>query len=71
MKVKWYVEGSGCNNARCGLPDFEIEIPDEDVEGLSEAERDRVTDDWVQGEFEQKVYPQWEIIALTPHEREP
>lgn len=63
MKIKWSVEGAGCNNARCGLPDFEIEIPDEDVEGMSEAQREKFIDDWVQEEFEQQVYPHWEIDA--------
>lgn len=61
MKVKWSVEGSGCNHARCGLPVFEIEIPEEDVEGMSERERDTHIDDRVNEEFSQKVYPLWKI----------
>ena len=63
MKVKWSVEGAGCNQHRCGLPDFEIEIPDEDLEDLSESQRDKVIDDWIQDEFDRRVYPHWEIAS--------
>lgn len=63
MKIKWSVEGSGCNNARCGLPDFEMEIDDGDLEGMTETQRDKEIDDRVDEEFRQKVYPFWEIVS--------
>lgn len=61
MKIKWSVEGSGCNNARCGLPDFELEIDDAEVEGLDEEQKEKLIDDLVNDEFSQKVYPSWTI----------
>ena len=62
MKVTWSVEGSGCRQHRCGLPDFEIEIPNEDVEGMTVVQREKYIDDWVNDEFRQQVYPFWKIV---------
>jgi stress-induced morphogen len=62
MKVKWSVEGSGCNYARCGIPDFIIEIPDEDFDGMTEKQREKYIEDWVEEEFRQQVYPYWAIL---------
>lgn len=62
MKVKWSVEGAGCNYGRCGLAEFEVEIPDEDVEGMTETSREKYIDDWIDDEFPQRVYPHWEIV---------
>lgn len=63
MKIKWSVEGSGCNNAGCGLPDFKLEIDDSELEGLDDTGRHNFIDELVQHEFETKVYPYWEIVS--------
>jgi hypothetical protein len=57
MKVKW--------NFDCGyltrIPDFKLKIPDEDIEGLSNEQRDIVIWEYVQQEFENRIVPHWEI----------
>lgn len=42
-------------------PKHTCEIPDEDLEGLSDAARDRVINEYVRQEFENRVTYGWKI----------
>jgi len=57
VRVKW--------NFECGyvtrIPDFEVEIPDEDIEGMSEKEKQKYIDDWIKEEFQNRISYYWEI----------
>jgi stress-induced morphogen len=57
MKIKWNIDNGYVH--RC--PDFEVEIDDEDLEGMTEAERDRYIDEIIQDEFFAKCSLTWKV----------
>lgn len=59
MKIRWEISDGYAGGSR---PHY-TEIDDEDLEGLSEKEKDEYIEDWVRGEFEQRVYYSWSIEA--------
>ena len=61
MKIKWSIEG-GCKvGARFEPLFYHLEIADEDLDGLSAEHKNKVIEDYVQTDFNQQVYPIWEI----------
>lgn len=59
MKIKWEIEGAGCHLLGCGLKAHVLEIEDEELEGLTEQQRQKRIDDIVQDEFDRTIYPIW------------
>lgn len=55
MKIKWGFD-DGYANRR---PDRVIEVPDEDLEDLDEAEQDKIIDEYVQEAFLNSVHSYW------------
>jgi hypothetical protein len=55
MRVKW--------NFDCGyvmrIPDFNVNVPDEDLEGLSVEEQEKVIEEYVKGEFDNRITYWW------------
>jgi len=58
MRVQWEVQDGYAGKSR---PQF-TDIPDEELEGLSEEERQLVIEDYVQSEFEALG---WYIVGYT------
>ena len=58
MKIKWEVEDGYVGKSG---PHY-LEIDDAELEGLSKEEVENYINDSVQEEFEQNVYPVWEIV---------
>ena len=56
MRVQWEVEDGYAGKSR---PQF-TDIPNEDLEGLEEDERQRVIEDYVRQDFESNIY--WYIV---------
>jgi hypothetical protein len=60
MKVRWYIQGAGCDFQQCGLIKGrtitidETELPDDQMR------RKKMIDDIVQEEFDRQVYPIWD-----------
>ena len=59
MKIEWWID-DGYVNRR---PNFKLEIPDESLEGLSEAEQDRVIDEYVENERANRIGVGWKRVA--------
>ncbi len=51
MKVSWTISSKWVLN----IPPYEIEVPDEDLEGLSEEERETVISEYIQDHFQEEV----------------
>jgi hypothetical protein len=61
MKVRWTIEGSGCQFQQCGLAKGHIvNIEDADLP-TDPVQREKAIDSIVQETFEQHVYPVWEL----------
>jgi len=58
MKIKWGIDTGYVIN----IPDFELEIPDEDLEDLSEEEQNKIIDEYVQDEFDNRMYTYWKRV---------
>lgn len=54
MNITWYVE-----DGYAGHGPHEVEVDDEDLEGLTMKEQDKVIEEYVKGEFEQTVSFYW------------
>lgn len=51
MKVRWRVETGYVDR----IPPFEVEIDDEALEGLSETERQKVIEEYVEESFREEI----------------
>lgn len=58
MKIKWEVEDGYVGKSR---PQF-VDVPDEDLEGLSPEEQDDIIEDYVQQDFDNKISWSWERV---------
>ena len=58
MKVEWWVEDGYINRK----PNYVLEIPDEDLEDMTEAERDRHIDLCVEEARDNKITLGWKIV---------
>ena len=57
MKIRWSIGTGYVMN----IPDWTFEIPDEEVEGLSEHERNMLIDEYMADEWPRHVSIDWEI----------
>lgn len=57
MIIKWNVDTGYCIN----IPDWELEIDDEEVEGMTEDEKDDFIDEVVQEAFHNNIGYYWNI----------
>lgn len=60
MKIKWDIGTGYASDMR--RPDQEFEIPDEDLEGLSDWDRSLYIDELVLEEFQNRYSLEWEIV---------
>jgi hypothetical protein len=58
MKIKWNIDTGYVNR----IPDWELEIPDNELEGLSEQEQDNLIGEYVQEEMANYIYPYWKRV---------
>lgn len=55
MKIQWHYDDGYVNRT----PWRDLEIPDEDLEDLSESEQGRIIDEYVEQAFRNAVQPRW------------
>lgn len=58
MKVKWNFESGYVHR----IPDFTLEIDDEEIEGMGDIERENYIDDCVREAFLQRVRYHWKEV---------
>ncbi len=58
MKIRWGFDTGYVMR----IPDFEIEIDDEDLEGLTEDEQDKIINEYVEQEFNNQVSFYWSRV---------
>lgn len=55
MKITWSIDDGFAHSTRS----YTIDVPDEDLEDLSEQEQQQVIDEYVRNDFENKIVYYW------------